>query len=85
MTDGWKKWFWRSAGFGSGAVLMLAVIAASVIWWIDRPKPSKPWNTKAISAEYDYTTTEGDDNNIVFSTLCKTIPTLTIAFIQVRK
>jgi hypothetical protein len=66
MNEGFRKWFWRSAGFGAGAVLMLAILTGAVIWWVDRPKPPKPWNTKAIRAEYDYVSTAGDKNNIEF-------------------
>ncbi len=66
MVEGWKKWFWRSAGFGAGVAFILVIIIGGAIWWYDRPKPPKPWNTKAITAEYDYVSTEGEKNSIVF-------------------
>lgn len=35
-------------------------------WYSGRPKPPKPWNRKAITAEYDFARPEGDKNYISF-------------------
>jgi hypothetical protein len=64
MTEGWKKWFIRSAGFGAGAVLTVAVLIGVFVWWSNRPKPPKAWNTKAITASYDEFTTWNTDKGI---------------------
>ena len=66
MAEGWKKWFWRSAGFGAGFATVLTMLIAGWAWYVSRPARPKPWSTKAIVAEYDYADTDGDKNNIVF-------------------
>jgi|SRR5271157_5735462 len=65
MGESAKKWFFRSAGFGAGFALALAIIVATSIWYSDRPKQPKPWNTNAITAEFDRVTTEGDENTFL--------------------
>jgi hypothetical protein len=60
----WKRLFVKAAGFGAGLALMLSVVAGGLLWYSNRPKPPKPWDNRAIVAEYDYITTEGDKNNI---------------------
>ena len=57
------SWQIRSLLIGAGFAITAAVIGASVIWYMDRPKP---WNTAALTAEYDVMGTEGDDNTLVF-------------------
>ena len=52
----WKRLFVKAAGFSAGAVLMLAVLAGMGLWYVNRPKPPKPWNDQAIKAEFDYYT-----------------------------
>ena len=66
MADKWKRWLFRSAGFGAGFALALVFLAGGWFWYSSRPKPPKPWDTKAIQAEYDYVSSEGKDNDIVF-------------------
>lgn len=66
----WKRLFLRAAGFGAGFAAVLILIGGGVVWYSNRPKPPKPWDNRAVVAEYDYVTTEGDANNIgVFYTL----------------
>lgn len=65
MTEGWKKWFWRSAGFGFGITTALALSIGVWIWYSSRPKPPKPWNTKAIVATY-YRAIEIEDRKLRF-------------------
>src|SRR5438552_15760506 len=62
----WKKILLRSAGFGAGFALMLSVIAGVWVWYSDRPKPPKPWDSRAITAEYDYVTPEDEKNYLTF-------------------
>ena len=62
----WKKILLRSVGFGAGFALMLCVVVGVWVWYRERPKPPKAWNTQAITAEYELLSTRGDDNHIVF-------------------
>ena len=48
----WKKWFWRSFGFGAGLAVALVTIVGGFIWYSDRPVRPKPWDTKSITAKY---------------------------------
>jgi hypothetical protein len=61
----WKRLFIKAVGFGAGLALMLAVLAGVGLWYVNRPKPPKPWNQQAIKAEFDYPDTEGEANSIV--------------------
>jgi hypothetical protein len=63
----WKRLFIKAAGFGAGFALMLAVLAGVGLWYWNRPKPPKPWDTQAITAEYIKADVEGDKNTLVFS------------------
>lgn len=58
----WKKILLRSAGFGAGFAITLCVVVGVWIWYIERPKPPKPWDKQAITAEYDNVSTAGDEN-----------------------
>jgi hypothetical protein len=62
----WKRLLLRSAGFGAGFALMLCAVAGSWLWYNGRPKPPKPWNKQAITAEYDIVRPEGDKDNLAF-------------------
>lgn len=42
--------FFRGAGFGAGAVLVLSLIFGAVVWYRSRPLP---WNDHALSATFD--------------------------------
>jgi hypothetical protein len=69
MAD-WRRMFIRAAGFGAGFALALISVAGTWLWYSNRPKPPRPWDGHAITAEYDYVTTKGDNNNIaVYYTL----------------
>jgi hypothetical protein len=62
----WKLIFLRSAGFGTGFAIALCAIAGSLFWYNGRPKPPKPWNKQAITAEYDFVRPAGDKDNLTF-------------------
>jgi|SRR5579863_4857975 len=62
----WKKILLQSVGIGAGIAITLCAVIGSWIWYSDRPKPPKPWNIQAITAEYDYAHPEGDKNNVAF-------------------
>lgn len=61
----WKKILLRNIGFGAGVALVLCAAVGGAVWYQGRPKPPKPWSKQAITAEYDYVTTD-DDNKIFF-------------------
>ncbi len=63
---GWKRLLIKAAGFGAGFALMLCLIAGVGFWYWNRPKPPKPWNNKAIKAEY-YNARAVDDNRLAFA------------------
>ena len=62
----WKAALLRSAGFGAGFAIVLCTVAGSWYWYMSRPKPPKPWNKAAITAEYDYVHPDGEKNNLTF-------------------
>jgi hypothetical protein len=59
--------FWRVAAFGggigAGAVVAIALVAVSVYCWSHRVKP---WNNRAVTAEYDNLRTEGPNHTFLF-------------------
>ena len=61
-----KRWIIMGASFGAGLAVTLALIIGGYLWYASKPKPPKPWDTKAITATYDFIDTEGDNNTIVF-------------------
>jgi hypothetical protein len=61
----WKKILLRSLGFGAGFAVVLCVAAGIFLWNQGRPKPPKPWSRQAVTAEYDFASTD-DDNKIFF-------------------
>jgi hypothetical protein len=62
----WKLTLLRSLGFGAGFAVAFCAVAGSWIWYSQRPKPPKPWNKQAITAEYDFVRPDGDKNNLTF-------------------
>ena len=48
----WKILVIASASAGAGFAVILAVTVGSIAWYGLRPKPPKPWNTRAIRAKY---------------------------------
>ena len=64
--SGWKAIFLRAFGFGVGFALLLVAVVGVWVWHSNRPKPLVPWYTRAITATFDYVTTRGENNRIVF-------------------
>ena len=62
----WKKLLLIGVGWGLGAGFALAICVGSFMWYEQRPKPPKPWDTTSITAKFDSISTEGDDNALVF-------------------
>jgi hypothetical protein len=62
----WKQVLLRSIGFGAGFGFAFCAVAGSWIWYTERPKPAKPWNRRAITAEYDFVRPSGDKNYLTF-------------------
>lgn len=56
----WKKVFLRSAGFGAGFAVALAVMIGIFAWNESRPKPPRPWDASAIKAKYYRVSTSSD-------------------------
>lgn len=46
----WKAALLRSIGAGVGFALTLSAIGVMLVWYSNRPKPEKPWNSSAIKA-----------------------------------
>lgn len=61
----WKKILLRSVGVGAGFAITLCIVVGFFVWYRERPKPPKPWSKQAITAEYDYVSTD-DENKIFF-------------------
>jgi hypothetical protein len=69
MAD-WKRPLFLGLGWGLGTALGLTILGGAILWYQGKPKPPTPWNTAAITAEYDYALTEGsNDDIVVFYTL----------------
>ena len=62
----WKRLLVFGAGAGTGFAVTLAVIVGALLWRESRPKPPKPWDTKAITASFGSIGTEGEKNTLVF-------------------
>ena len=52
----WKRLFVKATGFGAGFALMLAILAGMGIWYWNRPKPPRPFDTKILTAKYSLLT-----------------------------
>src|SRR5262245_23435902 len=66
-----KKSLVISAGFGAGAVLMLALVVGGVLWYTSRPRS---WNATAIQASFSQETYSVDaDSNVVGTGLDYTV------------
>jgi hypothetical protein len=61
-----KRWIITGASFGGGLAIVLALIIGGYLWYESKPRPPKPWDNKAITANYDFVDTEGEKNTIVF-------------------
>ncbi len=62
----WKKIVIKAFGFGAGFAGALAVIAVFLAWYSSRPTPPRPWNTRAITATYEFVTTTKDKDQLAF-------------------
>jgi len=58
----WKRLIVIGASFGVAFALALSAIVAATLWYSSRPKPPKPWKSKAIIATFDYPGVEEDTN-----------------------
>lgn len=50
---GWKWLFVRAAGFGAGFAVILAILAGGGVWYGNRPKPPRAWDTHSITALFE--------------------------------
>lgn len=60
----WKIWLIRSAGFGVGFAVGLAVLAGAIMWYVSLPKTQPQWNPKAITAKYTDLTAQRRDTQV---------------------
>lgn len=51
MAD-WKRLLFIGVGWGLGTAVGLAILVGGFHWYKSRPKSPKPWNSKAIEAQY---------------------------------
>jgi hypothetical protein len=65
MTEGWRKWFWRSVGFGAGAAVTIAILIGLFLWWRSRPTPPKPWNNSQLTSKF-WNATIDDKGDVTF-------------------
>jgi hypothetical protein len=63
----WKIVLLRSVGFGAGFAVVLCAVAGTWFRYAARPKPPKPWNKTAITAEYGYVRPEGEKGYLAFN------------------
>jgi hypothetical protein len=63
----WKTILLRSAGFGVGFALAVCAVVGTWAWHSNRPKPIKPWDKGAVTAEYQDVRTRGEQNNVSFN------------------
>src|SRR5436309_3155594 len=62
----WKRILLRSVGFGVGVALTVCIVVRVWVWYDEQPKPPKPWNRQAITAEFDHVRPQGKENNLSF-------------------
>ena len=62
----WKRIIVVGVCVGVGFALMASLIVGVAFWYESRPKPPRPWDTAAITAEFDVVDTEGENDQIVF-------------------
>jgi hypothetical protein len=48
----WKRPLLIGVGWGLGTAFGVMLIVGGFLWYQSRPRPPKPWNTKAIEAHY---------------------------------
>jgi hypothetical protein len=48
----WKRPLLIGVGWGLGTAVGLVLLVGGFLWYQGRPKPPKPWNTRAIEAHY---------------------------------
>jgi hypothetical protein len=48
----WKRPLFIGIGWGLGTAVGVVFLVGGFLWYQSRPKPTKPWNTKAIEAHY---------------------------------
>jgi hypothetical protein len=71
MTDSdakmWKTALLRGFGFGAGFALVCLVAIGAWVWNSNRPKLPVPWNSRALTATYEFVTSEGEPQHLVFA------------------
>lgn len=60
----WKRALIIGIGWGVGTGVVLGTLLGIGIWYDSRPKPPKPWNATAVTAEFDTLDTDGENNNV---------------------
>jgi hypothetical protein len=61
-----KKLIIIGASAGASFAVVLASLAAVLMWWESRPKPPLPWNAQAFSASFESIETTDADKKIAF-------------------
>jgi hypothetical protein len=64
--SGWRRVLLKAFGFGAGFALVGIMAVSAWVWYSDRPKPPQPWNTHAVTATYEFVTTDKEKNHVVF-------------------
>ncbi len=55
----WQRVFLFGSAFGISFAIVLSIIFCGIYWYSERPAP---WNNKAITAEFNTISTEGEQN-----------------------
>lgn len=66
-VSGWKRVLLKAFGFGAGFALVCLAAVGAWVWKSNRPKPPQPWNSRAVTATYEFVTSEGEPQHIVFA------------------
>jgi hypothetical protein len=62
----WRTLLLRAIGAGMGIGLAVSAVIGLSMWYAWRPKPPKPWNVQAITAEYDRIRPEDGNKTLRF-------------------
>jgi hypothetical protein len=69
MSDsptGWRKIVLKAFGFGAGFTLVLIAVVGFLFWYSTKPRPPQPWNSHAVTAAYEFVSTDKEKNQLVF-------------------
>ena len=69
LSYGYRRLFWRAAGFGVGVGFSVAVAVGCFLWSASRPSRPRPWNRTAVVGSLHSVSRSQDDDIILIVAL----------------